>query len=122
MLCLAHPSYLQERDLKLLRETLTGDEVAAALASRANMVIRKRGIGLEELDYRSVRTCAELHGSRLVRKYPIAGAAGAGAAGLRSGLPQDGGMTAICRLFWCHSVSAAPGRCQAGQLGSWRHG
>jgi len=77
MHALAHLSSLQERDLKLLRETLTGDEVAAALASRANMVIRKRGIGLEELDYRSVRG-AKLHGSRLVRKYPIADPAGAG--------------------------------------------
>jgi hypothetical protein len=65
---------LQERDLKLLRETLTGDEVAAALASRANMVIRKRGIGLEELDYRSVRS-ATLDVSASTHE---AGAAGAG--------------------------------------------
>lgn len=45
---------MQMRDLKLLRETLSSDEVAAALAARANMVIRARGIALEQLDYRSV--------------------------------------------------------------------
>lgn len=53
------------RDLKLLRETLSSDEVAAALAARANMVIRARGIALEQLDYRSVSVRHGTHADRM---------------------------------------------------------
>lgn len=48
---------MQLRDLKLLRETLTSDEIAGVLAARANMCIKKKGPHMADLDYSSVRHC-----------------------------------------------------------------
>lgn len=42
------------RDLLLLRETLTSDEIAAILAARGNVFLKKKGIALEDLDYSAV--------------------------------------------------------------------
>ena len=42
------------RDLKLLRETLTIDEIAGVLAARANMVIKRKGLNLGDLDFSGV--------------------------------------------------------------------
>jgi hypothetical protein len=42
------------RDLKLLRETLTMDEIAAVLGARANMVVKKKGLNLGDLDFSGV--------------------------------------------------------------------
>jgi hypothetical protein len=41
---------VQLRDLKLLRDTLSMEEVAAAFLARGNVGRKKKGIGLEELD------------------------------------------------------------------------
>jgi hypothetical protein len=43
------------RDLKLLRDTLTLDEIAGVLAARANMVVKKKGLNLGDLDFSGVR-------------------------------------------------------------------
>lgn len=64
---------LQQRDLKLLRETLSIEEVATALAARSNIGRRKKGVALEELDVEGVRrgsvgTC--IHCTLLLRTAP----------------------------------------------------
>lgn len=46
---------LQMRDLKLLRETLTMDEIAGVLAARSSMVVKRKGLNLGDLDFSGVR-------------------------------------------------------------------
>ena len=53
------------RDLKLLRETLTMDEIAGVLAARANAVIRRKGINLGDMDFSGVRASIVLLRKRL---------------------------------------------------------
>ena len=48
------------RDLKLLRETLTLDEIAGVLAARSNMVVKRKGLQLGDLDFSSLLEAAKL--------------------------------------------------------------
>lgn len=67
------------RDLKLLRETLTMDEIAAVLSARANMAVKKRGVQIGDLDFSGLLEAAKL------------GNLAAGGAGDGSGKGKGGG-------------------------------
>jgi hypothetical protein len=54
------PRRAQMRDLKLLRDTLTLDEIAGVLAARSNMVVKRKGLQLGDLDFSSLLEAAKL--------------------------------------------------------------
>lgn len=90
-----------EREMRLLRETLTRAEIASVLAQRTLVAVKRRGPHLSELDFSTLLEAARLdssggggsgaRGGAAVAAAAVAAATGAGGGGGSGGTGHGGG-------------------------------